>query len=392
MGRSSTPPLTHEEGESGASTDAPLHAPVARLLLPPRPRAVAARAANAVPRAVSAPASNEPSAHVAEPEAAARHSVAADAETVLPPAVRAVPPPLPSRALVSASDGDDTIDAEDDDETPTGSDLSLPDLSFPRRMYGPVVDLSRPTVTDLDQPPPLPVALVPKARHPVAIARRPPVVLNAAAVNDSVLTRQLARRPVSMPSMPLALMKPHVRIAKSLAHDVRSSKREIVIGLSIGLMLAAPLFIAGHLYLLHRSAPHAAVQPPARAPAGGERAALPRPRAVAPRVAPPPVAPELLGVEGLAPERIQQAVAGLEPAALPRRAVTLERAAASQRAGAEAMTATLAPKPARRRPKPSAPPPRPAVVAAEPSAQNVEADEPELSPAERAGLTTTIPF
>lgn len=437
MGRSSTPPLTDEAMSSAARADAQAKGPVARMLLPPRPRAVrplgsrAARPAVAPP-AVAPPVSAKPvaelapqtptkpgvvaappSALAADDDGSERPSVAADAETVLPPRARLVPPPLPAdEGVLAVAEVGDTLDAdddleEDDDETPTGTDLGLPKSMFSRHSYGPVVDLSRPTVTDLDQPPPLPMALVPK--QPLALARRAPIVLQADA-SDSVLTRQLARRAPSMPSMPLALMKPHVRIAKGIARDVRASKREIVIGLSIGLTLAAPLFIAGHLYL-QRSARTAATPQstltaahvaPARA-----RAAQP----VVERVHTPP-----------APERIQRAVAGLEPAPLPRLSGTLERSvselvspelvspellapqqpSASERlparsasvlSPARTLAATAPAAKPRRRPKPAAPPlaPRPAASAI--SVQSAaDADEPELSPAERAGLSTTIPF
>jgi len=306
--------------------------------------------------------------------------------------VQVMPPPLPVDGGVLAVgeggdtlDADDDLDVEDDDETPTGTDLPLPEAAFSRRSYGPIVDLSRPTVTDLEGPPPLPMAIVPK--QPLALARRAPIVLHADP-SDSVLTRQLARRPVST-RMPLALMKPHVRIAKGLAHDVRASKREIVIGLSIGLTLAAPLFIAGHLYL-QRSARSVPVPLPSVA-AAHIASARPRPQLERAHTPPPAV---------IAPERIQQAVAGLEPApeqsplqapapAAPPRPAPL----ALEPMVAREVVATARPKPPpRRRPKPAPPvAPRPAPSAV--SAQSLaDTDEPELSPAERAGLTTTIPF
>jgi hypothetical protein len=325
-----------------------------------------------------------------------------------PPVARVVPPPLPAAYMGN----DDTIALDDDldtsdDETPTGTDISVPDVAFPRRLYGPVVDLSRPTVPDLEQPPPLPLTIVARERYPVALARREPIVLQAHAGSGSLPTRQLARRPVSVPSMPLALMKPHVRIAKSLAHDVRSSKREIVIGLSIGLILAAPLFIAGHLYLQHRSraqhgaAPErAATTPRSAAHAGVSPQPLrERPRSVVPGgVVPGGVAPPTV-------ERIQQAVAGLEPGPAPVQGSAVSRSvpprerssALSGPASAAGQSATLAPKSPRRRAKASAAPSSARqlhsnAVEEPTAAQGLDADEPELSPAERAGLTTTIPF
>jgi hypothetical protein len=407
-----------------ARADAPALSPVPRMPLPPRPRAVrpigsrAARPALSEPAAPNAAAgvvaaSHDVALRAVDPDdvSAERPSVAADAETVLPPRARLVPPPLPVQGGVQAmAEAGDTLDADDDleaddDETPTASNIALPEVMFSRRSYGPVVDLSRPTVTDLDQPP-LPMAIVP--RQPALLARRAPIVLRADP-SDSLLTRQLARRPVSA-SMPLALMKPHVRIAKSLARDVRASKREIVIGLSIGLTLAAPLFIAGHLYLQRSGRLAATTQPALTAHA---RARAPQP--VAERAHTPPVP---------APERIQRAVAGLEPAPLPRLTSTPERAvpeallpdaispeavspgavspeplpgarAASVLPPARALSATTraAKAPPRRRPKQSPPPvpPRPAASAL--SVQSVaDVEEPELSPAERAGLSTTIPF
>jgi hypothetical protein len=336
-----------------------------------------------------APAVSEPSVVVTAPSDAdeallERPSVAADAETVLPPRVQVVPPPLPAHdGVLAVAEGGDTLDAdddlEDDDETPTGTDVALPEAAFSRRSYGPVVDLSRPTVQDLDQPPPLPMAIVPK--QPVALARRAPFVLEADP-NASILTRQLARRPVST-RMPLALMKPHVRIAKSLARDVRGSKREIVIGLSIGLTLAAPLFIAGHLYL-QRSMRGIPVPLPSIA-AAHVAPARPRPP-VGERLHPPPAA-------AIVPERIQQAVAGLEPAPLELVQSPAGRPETSSAVSARPVAAAARPpKPPRKRPKPApavAPRPVPSTV----SAQTVaDTEEPELSPAERAGLTTTIPF
>jgi hypothetical protein len=381
---------------------------VARLLLPPRPRAVrppavrvarsavAARALQPEPQA-AALASEAPTSDASAPSVASdtesqgrrlelgRPLVAADAETVLPPPTRPLPPPLPVRsgAWSGASLAGDVDDSED--ETPTGINISVPEPSFPPRIYGPVVDLSRPTVSDLEPP----LALVSRPRPALALARREPVTVHAGGL-PAALVHPLARRPLSVPSMPLALMKPHVRIAKGLAHDVRASKREIVIGLSIGLTLAAPLFIAGHLYLQHRRA--------ARAPAhaGFDPAVIERAQAL-------PVAPR--GAQERAPERpqhtdlappggIQRAVAGLAPTPPPRPGRPRPEATALSVPAPKphAVSATLAakPPPPRRRVKPARPP-RPRATEEAPRAQT-DADDVELSPAERAGLTTTIPF
>jgi hypothetical protein len=177
-----------------------------------------------------------------------------------------------------------------------------------------------------------------------------------------------------MPSLPpSAFFRPHKRVAHRLAHDLRSSKREMVIGLCVGIGLAVPLFLAGHQYL-ERSAANergASLTVAARGPS------LSRGRleqAVA-TLTPEPAHASVVTAPDVASDGPAQAAVGVEPAAK----VRSKRAKAGRKSKhprAAAVNSVEAP---------AEPAAAPAVVEADP-------EEPALSPAQRAGLGTSVPF
>lgn len=129
----------------------------------------------------------------------------------------------------------------------------------------PVVALEKPSTTLEPTPSPVPrVSLVPAARDGET-ERADAGVLNSRNVPTVVARhfapeRPLQRAPAAAVTFPPARAAAREeRIARRLAADVRSSKREIVLGLTIGMALAAALGLVGQRYLGKRA--------PVRAPA-----------------------------------------------------------------------------------------------------------------------------
>lgn len=451
MGRSSTPPLELEE--SPPSTPARIGADGGPLR-PPRPRAAGRRRA---PEA--APTSEPESAAEAAPlsdgaraclersepgEPAASSDIEQPAPTSAVEAIRTGEPPSEAgEQQIAKGEEEKTAEGEaqsaahdatsslsDEEETPTGIHLELP--SVVEKPVVPVVDLARPTVPDAPTAAPRVSLAPPSSAAPILLARPAPLAMPQGAQQGP--TRALVRRAPSL--APGALLHPTARIVQSLAHDVRASKREIVVGLSIGLVLAAPLFVAGHYYLERTAHASASAARDVSAASGGERrieqtvaglepvsrlggrAASDEPRAsvaVEQRasVAVEPRASVALDERAEAPSSASPVASTHEPSAArsarstpaatsappETHASEVEPASAASTPPARASSSSpKARKTARKAanvaaaPAPVAASTPSAAPTAEPPSASGSTDEPELSPAERAGLSTVVPF
>lgn len=459
MGRSSTPPLELEE--SPPSTPARIGADGGPLR-PPRPRAAARRRA---PEA--APTSEPESAAEAAPlsdgaraclersepgEPAASSDVEQPAPTSAVEAIRTGEPPSEAgEQQIAKGEEEKTAEGEarsaahdatsslsDEEETPTGIHLELP--SVVEKPVVPVVDLARPTVPDAPPAAPRASLAPPSSAAPILLARPAPLAMPQGAQQGP--TRALVRRAPSL--APGALLHPTARIVQSLAHDVRASKREIVVGLSIGLVLAGPLFVAGHYYLERTAHASASAARDVSAASGGERrieqtvaglepvsrlggrAASDEPRAsvaLEPRasvaveqrasVAVEPRASVALDERAEAPSSASPVASTHEPSAArsarstpaatsaPPETHASEVEPASAASTPPARTSSSSPKARKTARKAAnvAAAPAPVVAStpsaaptAEPPSASGSTNEPELSPAERAGLSTVVPF
>ncbi len=240
----------------------------------------------------------------------------------------------------------------------------------------PVVALEKPSTTLEPTPSPVPrVSLVPAARDEESERARAGVInsrnVPTVAARQFAPARPFHRQPAAAVTFPPGRALPREgRIARQLAADVRSSKREIVLGLTIGMALAAALGIVGQRYL------GKSVPPRGSAPSGGALQELPRePRppvreewSLRPPSPPSPAPPSRAD----SPPSSQPAAASGEAAQAPRRPKV--KVTSKQRASAQA-------------PRASAPPPEESRGASDDWMDGSEgrAKAP-LSPAESAGL------
>jgi len=218
----------------------------------------------------------------------------------------------------------------------------------------------------------------------------------------------LGRRPARRPAAAVTVPPPRrasrevPRLGSGLARDVRSSKREIVLGLAIGLGLSLVLAAVGHTYLRDESTANApAPELEALMLSARPRAASAEP-ALAEAVPSVPAAPQasaLAPVEAAAPAGAgsSEPPSASPPAAAPARAASA--AAAGSGAGSVAPRAKAGrakPRPAGSQPvhrtgAAASVEPAPPVDGAKPFDEAAPGRTP-LSPAESAGLGLDLPL
>lgn len=230
-------------GKSEASVAGPA------MVRPPRP-AVRERSVNGAP---DAPAAAQLDTEVvlipASPD-----------ETQLPSDVHHDPPAPPAGAATPRRTGSLLRSHLPDAVTvPLAVLPAVPGERVERALDVPMAALDKPSAMLELTPSPVPRAsLIPAPRDG---ALEPPHIgaLNSRNV-PTVAARSLAaekplhRKPAAAVTFPPSRAQPSDgRIARRLAADVRSSKREIVLGLTIGMALAAALGVIGQRYLARRA-------------------------------------------------------------------------------------------------------------------------------------------
>jgi hypothetical protein len=161
----------------------------------------------------------------------------------------------------------------------------------PRVLDLPMAALEKPSALLEPTPSPVPRAsLIPATRDGAPDAAQVGAVnsrsVPTVAARSLAAERPLRRQPAAAVTFPPGRAQPRERVARRLAADVRSSKREIVLGLTIGMALAAALGVIGQRYLARRAP--AGVQAPVvttaaqlsavpSAPVREERSLRPRP-------------------------------------------------------------------------------------------------------------------
>jgi hypothetical protein len=152
--------------------------------------------------------------------------------------------------------------------------------AVPRVLDLPMAALEKPSATLEPTPSPVPRAsLIPATRDGAAVpadagvlnSRNVPTV----AARSVAVERPLRRQPAAAVTFPPGRAQPREgRMARRLAADVRSSKREIVLGLAIGMSLAAALGVIGQRYLARRAPAGTSVMTNATQPRPEENAPL----------------------------------------------------------------------------------------------------------------------